>query len=450
MEMGHHPVPCICSGVVSNKINASSWEVTIYNSPIGEFSGPIPAGLIYQPGAESNFKRGDYVKVMVTFLFGGPKYEFRDVAPQSDAWILGAFQEKQLVDTEIEPGISKIDDNTVGLRHPFSKAGFVAHHPGHVSMSTQGENFIFIRNGGYGTLKNSISMRAQCFTRIISHNRGVTAKDQFLKYDGADSDEESANTTPDSRILAFRRFLPNNQDITSWVSSYEGSCVPFVPANTDFNEVNVSKDCVWGKVIQSDDVRLTMEAGELGDKFFRLRVDKVQTDEKSSTVGAGATPAILGSLAKFNFGDDGSIEIQAGGDGNPIGNTYSASIKISEDGIVVNSKKNITFTHGDKDEQNNSIVMDPSKGIDVTALNGFRVNGQEIVLKAFIDWMNTYQAALCQVTSVGGPAPISVAALPEFNIGVQSFGNIGGFTSIGISAPSTGLITEQPDDFSSV
>lgn len=445
-----YPVPAICSGTITNKVNSSSWEVNIYSSPIGEFNGPIPAGLIYSPGGESNFKKGDYVKVMVTFLFGGPNLEYNSVAPQSEAWILGTFQEKQIIDKEIEPPVSGVDGNKVGFRHPFSKAGLTVSKSGHVSISTQGEDFLYLRNGGFGVLKNSLNQRAQNFSRVISHNKGMVVKDQFIKYDGGDSDEETNNSDPDSRYMLFRRFIPTTQDVNSWISTYEGSPAPLVPANNKFNEINISKECVFGRIVQKNDIRATYEAGEPGDHFIRLRVDKVSLDEKSSNSGAGATPAILGNLFKLRVSDEGEAELNVEGSGTPEGNKYSVSIKMGKDGITINSKEKITITHGENDTSNNSIVMDPNKGIDITALNGLRVNNQEVVLKSFVDWMTKNQTQLCQVTSVGGPAPISPAALPEFILKEKLFGDKGGFTSIGTSAPALGLILEGDDNFSSV
>jgi len=445
-----YPTPRFCSGIITNKINSSSWEVDIYESPIGEFNGPIPAGLIYQPGGESNFKKGDYVKVMVTFMFGGPELEYNSVAPQADAWIVGQFQEKQIVDKEVEPTISNIDNNTVGFRHPYSKAGFTASKAGHVIMSTHGEDFAYLRNGGFGILKNSFNMRAQNFTRSISHNKGMAVKEQFLKYDGADSDAELGNSTPDSRYLLFRRFVPSTQDVSAWTSMYEGSSVPLVPANNGFNEINVSKECLFGRIAQTDDIRVTMEGGEPGDHFVRIRIDKVILNEKATNSGAGASSAVLGNLAKMSVNEDGEISFRAGGDGSPKGNKHSVSIQMNKDGLVINSKEKITLTHGDKDESNNSIVMDPNKGIDITALNGLRVNGQEVMLIEFYKWMQKNQTQLCQVTSVGGPAPISIAALPDFIKGGLLFGAQSGFTSKGKSAPAVGVIPEPSDSFSSV
>jgi len=60
-----------------------------------------------------------------------------------------------------------------------------------------------------------------------------------------------------------------------------------------------------------------------------------------------------------------------------------------------------------------------------------------------------YQTQLCQVTAIGGPAPIHPLALTEFLAGLEKFAEIGGFTSIGKGPAASGIISDI-DEFESV
>jgi hypothetical protein len=93
--------------------------------------------------------------------------------------------------------------------------------------------------------------------------------------------------------------------------------------------------------------------------------------------------------------------------------------------------------------------MSKDGGIEFTAKKGFKVNGIEVVTKAFLDWMQKYQTNLCQVTTIGGPAPIHPAALPEFTSGLTSPMASKGFTTTEVSGTPTGIIQDQ-DQHSSV
>ena len=90
--------------------------------------------------------------------------------------------------------------------------------------------------------------------------------------------------------------------------------------------------------------------------------------------------------------------------------------------------------------------MNPNKGVDITAKNGFRVNGTPVVNKNFLDWMAKFQTQLCLVTSVGGPAPIHPAALPEFLTGNNLPGK---FNTNPVGLVATKIIKDA-DLFSSV
>jgi len=109
----------------------------------------------------------------------------------------------------------------------------------------------------------------------------------------------------------------------------------------------------------------------------------------------------------------------------------------------------VEVSHGDADVGINSIKMDPTSGIDITAKNGFRVNGSPVVNQKFLDWMKKYQSQLCLATSIGGPAPINPIALPEFTNGTVNIDDLGGFTTDNKGVPATKII-QDIDDFSTV
>jgi xylose isomerase len=85
--------------------------------------------------------------------------------------------------------------------------------------------------------------------------------------------------------------------------------------------------------------------------------------------------------------------------------------------------------------------MDPSKGIDINTCNGFRVNGKTLATEDFIKWFDDNKAALCQVTSIGGPAPIHPTALATFSTMKDGGLTAGGFsTSEKVAKPIVGKI----------
>ena len=439
------PVQHVCSGRIVDKIDdTESYEVNIYASPIGEFNGPVYATLIYSPGSSNNYKPGDYVKILTTFSFGGDSKEILDIMPGAAYYILGMFTERSSVNVAVTYDNSEVDESSIGLVNSRSGAGIILSDNRTSTITPGGASFAKYLAGGYGTSKESSFSKFQNFHRVIGDNPPFYfSREYFGMYSGADLNSESSNMSGEDFPIVFRRFVTDSKDIDNWVSSCEGAFAPWVGANVECDEISPGKETLFSKVINKDNKRVSIEIG--GDKknFINIRLDDVLTSEKAFPVAPGATPAILGNRFKFTVDDDGGVELRAAGKGIPASNFNGTLIKISPDGeLSILASKSITLSHGDTDDTINSIVLDPNKGIDITAKNGFRVNGLELVTTKFLDWMTTFKKSLCLVTAVGGPAPMHPLAEVEYDIKTKSIGSAGGFTTLEKGVPATGVIAD--------
>jgi len=443
-------VPSICKGIYGKKLDKTeTHEVYIYNSPIGEFSGPVYCTLIYPPGFRTNYKKNDRISVLIPFTFRNGKFD--GVSPGSAKYILGKFEDRSIANLRVEHPVTKGDNDSISFVNEKSGAGLVASETGQLSISTGGAVYSIMKAGGYGTEENQHTDYAQNFSRIISYNSPYyLSREHFGMFTGKDQSDQASNISPDQIYINYRRFVTQTQGPDNWVSTCEGAWSPWVGANNGFNEVNKRSEVLFSKVINHDDTRLTIEAGDPGKEFFKLRVDNIISGERQIQLGPGATPATVGNKFKLTISDDGELDLRAGGDGTPQAPKDALQIKIDKDGnLKIYAKNIITISHSEADESNNSIVLDPKKGIDVTAKKGFRVNEQPVVVKKFIDWMNKNKDKLCQVTSIGGPAPIHPLALPEFSLGVSQPESSSGFLSVEQGPNSQGLIIDS-DQHSSV
>jgi hypothetical protein len=201
--------------------------------------------------------------------------------------------------------------------------------------------------------------------------------------------------------------------------------------------------------VNNGDLRITAEQGEPGQSFFSMRIDKVLNTEKQVSSIPGAAPATMGNVFKLGVSDSGAIDIRALGEGRAGSNTNGFHLSIADGRMSMHFAGPIEISHGDNDVSNNSVVLDPDNGIDITAKNGLRFNGSELATRALVDWLNKYQTNLCQVTQIGGPAPIHPAALPDFMSGVQSLSENGGFTTSNSGPAAQKTITDN-DNFTSV
>lgn len=420
------PVPCICSGVVRSKSESNdTLEVSIYDSPVGDFSGPVYAKEIFQAGHDGNVKPGDRVKMMVTFTFGGVENKFIDVYPNSSNYILGTFNENTISDVSIESPISENDGDRVRFTNRKSGAGVVSTDMGKVILSTGGAVYSAGSPFGFGTNENFWKTMAQNHHRVISHNGPhYLSREHFGEFTGSDSDDRLSRFTEEDYFINFRRFVTQTRSPDNWVSTCEGAFSPWFGANNDSGIVEVGRETLLEKIINHGNSRVTIEAGAPGNEFINIRVDDVKKIEKSILIGTGVyTPGIVGNRFKMTVSDKGAVDIRAAGKGTPGTNLNGFHMSIDENGkLTIHAAGEIEISHGDADGAINSIKMDPTKGVDITAKNGFRVNGKPLVNKDYLDWMAKYQTQLCLVTSIGGPAPIHPAALPEFLSGNKTPG----------------------------
>jgi len=449
--IGYTPVPCMCSGIITSKLEEEeSYEIKIYESPMGELNGPIYGTLMYSPGTDGNYKQGDQVKVMVTFTFGGAENKFIDVSTTSNNYIVGAFNERTMATRRVDHPIAEDSPDVIRFLNLRSYAGVVATDNGQCLMTSGGAIHSLLKPFGFGMYENLNYQAAQNFQRIVSHNPpAYFAREHFGMYAGEDVIDKSVRLRDEDFPVIYRRFVTQTRSPDNWVSTCEGAYAPWVGANINETTVDKNKDVLFTKIVNFKDSRTTVEIGKPGDEFINIRVDDVKLNESAVPVSPGATPALVGNRFKLTVSDKGNLELRAASQGTPSSNINSFHLKIDESGVTLNSKGRIVLSHGDNDESNNSIVLDPEKGIDITALNGLRINGQEAVLKSFVDFLNKYQAQWCQVTAIGAPAPIHPAILPEFNAGVQKFGANDGFTSKGKSVPASGIIKDT-DKFETV
>lgn len=445
-------VPCICSGVITSKLtDTETYEVDIYESPLGELNGPIYCSLIYTPGQDGNYKQGDRVKVTVNFIFGGAENRFTDVEKSMNNYIIGGFSERSLANIKIENPISAEVPDSIRFVNKKSGAGIVASDNGQVTLATSGVVNSILKPFGHGVHEHINHSFAQNYHRIISHNPPFYfAREHFGMYSGSDINDKASRISEEDHLITYRRFVTQTRSPDNWVSSCEGTFSPWVGANIDHGEVNKGKDVLFSKVINFGDSRTTIEVGEPGESFVNVRVDDVTIGEKNVPISPGASPAVMGNRFKMQISDKGELDLRIAGSGTPTKNFNAFHMSVDSNGnLTIHSKGKISLSHGDDDEDNNSIVMDPAKGIDITALNGMRVNGQEVLLKAWMDFFNKYQTQWCQVTAIGAPAPIHPAIIPDFTAGIQKFGKDGGFTSTGKDAPAKGVIQDL-DNFESV
>jgi len=445
------PIPCMCSGIITSDITSEyTYEVSIYHSPIGKFQGPIYAKATYDPGSDGNLKRGNKVQLIMSFYFGGAENKFVDFNHSVTPYILGIFNERTITDVTIDSPNSANDPSKKRWVNDKSGAGIVADDSGKTLLTSGGALHHILSPYGYGSNQHLSSIHAQNHRRTVSHNPPYITKEHFGMFSGSDDDDRLERVSPDDYPINFRRFVSQTRSPNNWTSLNEGAWQPFLGPNnsvTDYGEVN--KEVLYTRIVNHGDNRATYESGEPGETFINFRVDRIVKSEMRMPLGSGVGPVILGNKFKCNVTEDGTLDIRAVGAGTPGLNKNKFHISVDSSGnLKAHASGKISLSHGDNDEGINSIVMDPSGGIDITAKNGLRVNGKALVNEDFITWMKTYKTQLCLTGPPGGPAPIHPAALPGFLKGSNATNDLGGFTTKNTGPAATGVITDN-DDFSS-
>lgn len=451
-ETTYVSVPCVCTGRITSKLEDQNglFEVQIHKSPTGDFTAPIHCDLIYSPGTEGNFKVGHTVKVLVNFWYGGVERGYKDVDHSRGHYILGLYNEKSIMgDVGTDHPIAYNDSDRMGLKNPISLAALVLTDSGSAQLVSGGATSLLLTSFGNGLNENSCRITAQNHHRIVGQNGPFyLAREHFGVYLGANDDDKMSKATPEDCLVSYRRFVTQSQSIENYVSTCEGAFNPWLGPNNDSDSITKGRETLFAKIVNYKDKRLTIEAGEPGEEFVKIRIDDVINPEKDAS--GSASPATVGNRFKLTISDEGEVVLRAGGKGIPSSNQNAFALKITADGdLLINTANSIVMTHGDQDEPQNSIKMSKDSGIEIMAKKGMKVNGVELVTKAYLDWMQKYQAALCQVTTIGGPAPIHPSALPEFTSGLSSPMAANGFTTTEVSGAPTGIIQDQDSHTSS-
>jgi len=447
------PVPWVCDAFIHEKFKgSSSYYIKIDKTPLGAFQGPIPAIPIYSPGMRNEYKKGDRVKALVVFSYNMDSDKFDSVARQYQTHILGLYEPEALIDVDIQNPLSEKADDRIVIKNENSQAGIAMTDNYELIETPGGAVSQTMKAFGAGIYKNSHTIRAQNFHRIVSHNDPeYFSREQFGMFSGKTLEDEASNILPEDILINYRRFVQQSRDPSKWVSTCEGAYAPWLGANNNSEAIVKGKEVLLTKIINNESSRITVEAGEPGSDFIMIRVDEVKLGELSAPTDSGATPGLIGNKCKISISDKGEIEIYAAGKGIPAANFNGFKMKVTEDGeLTILAAKKITLSHGDVDGIINAIVMDPTAGVEIIAKSGFKVNGKKLLNENFLQWMNTNQASL--VTSVlppGSPCPLFPAALATFNVQSNLPDETGGFLTSSIPIPATGIIA-QPDVFSTL
>jgi hypothetical protein len=379
----------------------------------------------------------------MTWGFGGVDNKFLSPCSSNTNQILGLYNEKSIVNVKPEHPLTGHSSGILTFCNKNNSAGFSVEDDGstrHVS----GLSHTLLKGFGYGIEKDIHQVTAQNHFKVIANNPPhYTSKEHFGMFFGSTLEDQSSRTNDTHFPIIFRRFVTQTASDDNWISTCEGSFVPWLGPNNNFNYVEKSKETLFAKIINNGTSRITLETGDL-DTFINLRIDDIIENETIQTSGKyGATPALIGNRFSLIINNEGSVDLRTVGKGKTLKNknTHGFHLTIDSDGnLTIHSKGKITFTHGDSDVNNNSITLDPDKGIDVVANKGFRVNGLELVTSKFLDWFDTHKYNMCLVTAIGGPAPLF--DIPTFESGKKLLGGQGGFITDNKNPSAKGIIED--------
>jgi hypothetical protein len=444
LEVTYTPVQVTCAGQIIKYIKEhNAYEVFVHKTPNDSLLSNIYAKATYQPGLSDNYKVGDYVTLSMMFNFeNGSKNKFVGPINSGTSHILGVYDERSILNEKVEnPQLSHSD--TITFVNKYNGAGFGVDEDGTV-RSASGSNYSLIKAFGYGTSQDSYMTLAQNHIKTIAANGPYyLSKEYFGLFSGSSLEDQLQRTNDEDFPITFRRFVTQSMDIKNWVSTCEGTFAPWFGPNNNFDYVQKAKEVLFTKIINHDKLRVTIEAGD-PKQPLNLRVDDVIKSEKEVTSGKyGVVTGSFGNRFSLIIDEKGSLDIRASGKGKSItqNNEHGFHLSVDIDGnLTVKSKGKISFTHGDSDIDNNSIVLDPDKGVDIKANKGFRVNGKELVTKNFLDWFKQNESTMCIVTSIGAPAPLF--NIPTFEAGNNMTGPTG-FQSKNTALSSKG---DNPDD----
>lgn len=385
------PTVRICYGVLierdADDEQNGYYNVYVYTAP-GGIIERTTARLAYAPGTRDNFRTGDHVAILMYFTWdtGNKKYELNGNATHL---ILGSYDPPSNVPvSDINPNRDTPVPHALFI-NSRSQAGMMAEDTGTVKLFTSGLVKQDMTRDGNGTYENMNRSYAQNFHRVLSNMHPYYyAREYFGYYIGSDTQDKIKNISTKNTKVAYKRFVMQDGDKNDrWVSSNEGSFCPWLGNNNESEIVTKTKEILYSKVINYEQNRISIFAGEPGKDFFNFRIDKIEKPpvggERLNDDGS-LTPPLSECAFYLGINEEGEVVLEAG----IVDNKPAMQLKVAKDGSV-----------------------------DLQVGSKFTINGKKVVTEGFIDFMKKHQADLVQVSAIGAPAPMSPSAAPDFTKG---------------------------------
>lgn len=411
---GNVPILSIGIGqIISVSTDENLAKVRISEMAGSDFTGSVSCRIMHS-GVMENYAPGDYVIVQMTMIYEMHSQKIHSAATDMPKYVMGHYHAPAL-DRSKPRSINTAPTNNTRFTHKALESGMMLGDDGSVDIVTEGAPKRMLAPDGNGVFQDYIHDHAQNFHQTIANQSPAYLSRSHFGAFNAKDDDKQATMMPSDQMIVKRDFVNATPDMDRWTSETCGANAPLVGCNNSTNAVVDTKKTVWSRIVQSGTKRVTIDAGDEGDGIMTIRLDELIMAEQALPMIDVPTPAILGNISSLMMGDDGAFEICAGGQSLPAGNSHGFKLSYKPgSGLMIQCQEKITITHGDTDTASNSIVVDPDAGVDVTASKGFRVNGKHLATEAVVDWLDSNQAALCQVTMIGAPAPLTPKALADF------------------------------------
>lgn len=430
----------MCYGSVT-AVHDTYLEAYLDSTPMGKMAGSRRFNYIFTPGLH-RYRDGDRVAVMLSFMYD--TYSKRVVGENAGIGgiVIGRTPRTSTRAAKIINDTTSLryDDDCYSFTHFKNGAGLVTLGDGSIKLGTTSPSLKSEWNiDGKGIYEDSIVDTAKNYHRMIMSDCPIETAREHFGYSGSEGGDSDCT-------YIYRRYVASDKTFEKFTTVCEGAFNPFMgPNNSDDDELDNSRETVYYRVVQNGKIRATIDIGDTDD-FFNIRIDKIILDEMAPT--GKALPSVMGNLAQFKIDKDGNFSLLAGAKGTPMVAMHDFVLKFKDGDTELHSKGKITLAHGKGSDAMNSIVMDPKAGIDVTAFNGFRVNGKAVVTEDYLAWMQK-NVANFGLGNMGAPVPIFPAALTPLLLGIKLPQVAGGFTTMNKGAPAIGVNVE-PDTFVSV
>lgn len=421
------------------------YEVQVYESPIGEFMGPIFCKSIYSSSSDDNYQNNSKVKLLLSFVYDGSLNKITGVAPGIDGMILGNITEEDYLGLRtLQHPMSSRDYNTRFINRR-TMTGLTIDNSGNVNISTTSNMSTSYNVKGYGVNKDSKKDLAQNYHRVVN-NAGPfnLSREHFGLYNGDGQFEEQVNSSLAMlNPVVYRRYVTDSIDLTNWVSTCEGAYAPFLgPNNTDMG-FNFIKSPLFYKAINNNNTRFTTEIGDVkSPDFLSLRLDNVIKNERYLPISPNTTTAVMGNLFKFSVKNiTGDMELLAGNAGIPSSNLAGVKISTAQGYLNIQASKGTIITTGDGEDSLNSIKVPTIGAIEINNATGVNVNGNPLMHKSFLDWFMQWFPTM--FVSPMGPCTPNPAAQVALTVQSKLPSLSGGFTTQGVPTPMTGIIFDE-------